>query len=117
MAALLSRLLILLAVLVAPLTMAGHAAAMASPPAPQATVVHHRAAEMAAEHCAGASDERPKDRPGQAFDCAIACAALPAMPARVAEISRMPAPLDPPAPACAPRGLHPEAATPPPRIS
>src|SRR5688572_13231773 len=95
MRAFVSRLLVLLAVLVAPLNMVSHAQAMTpavATDAQNAATGHHGSAPdassseaaMAPDHCAGGSDERPGDRTALAFDCAIACAALPAMPAPIA---------------------------------
>lgn len=103
------RLFALLALLLSPLTMIVHAPAMAA--VPDAVAAHTQAAM--AGHCA----PQPEKAPARSPDCALACAALPALGAMLVHPAPVPVRLDPPAPSAEHRGLHPEAATPPPRAS
>jgi hypothetical protein len=103
------RLILFLALMLAPLGRIGMAEASPAP------------ATAASEHCAGTpahGEERPADE-GMAIDCMTACAALAAIPAPCATPS-------PPAPAHATPapllqvplgGLLPDAELPPPRLS
>ena len=107
------RILVLVAVLLAPLAMIVPAAqALPHHMAPAA----HSAPYEAMAH-PGHGEDGTKPEPA-ARDCAMSCAAIPAFPASGAE------PLVPPRAAAEPAfamsalsGLHPEAATPPPRFS
>ncbi|QAY77561.1 hypothetical protein [Sphingosinicella sp. BN140058] len=103
------RLFALVVLLLSPLTMMVHAPAMAAVPEAVAGETH---AAMDG-HCA----PRPKKAPARSPDCALACAALPALGAMLVHPAPLPVRLDPPAPSAEPHGLHPEAATPPPRAS
>ena len=107
------QLLLAFAMLLAPLTMVGGGAAMAMP--------HGAAPEMAMDHCAGmdapSKDQPSKDQPAADVDCLMTCAAVPPLVARLEAQLIAPAPLPPFVPAAAPRGLDPEAETPPPRFS
>lgn len=101
----LTRWLILVALLFAPLAMIGGSPAAA----------HARPA--AAGHCAedGAPAEAPPAAPA---DCMIACAGcLPTQGGALAALPRLEAAARPAPLAYCLRGLHPEAATPPPRFS
>lgn len=105
MSANLFRWLILLALLVAPLGMIGGAAAAA------------HVQTMAAGHCAE-TDKSAQAPPAAPADCMIACAGC--LPAQTGTLSARPGMRAAVRPAPAPyqlRGLHPEAATPPPRFS
>jgi hypothetical protein len=107
------RILTLLALLLAPLTMIGGHAAMA---APAPATAHQMDMATAPDHCAG-MNPGSKARPGSGIDCTIACAALPAIGAPFPVPLLFPA-LAEPAPRIAARvGIVPEAATPPPRFS
>lgn len=101
----LTRWLILLALLFAPLAMIGGSPAAA----------HVRSA--AAGHCT--EGEKPADSPPAApADCMIACAGcLPTQSEAPAALPRLEAERRPAAAAFRLCGLHPEAATPPPRFS
>jgi hypothetical protein len=90
-----------LALLLAPLSMIGAAPAMAR-------------SVPAAGHCADM--ERPSKTPPSApIDCMIACAGLPAQGCTIAVRPAVPAIAEPQPLASRLHGLHPEAATPPPR--
>ncbi|HEX8626192.1 MAG TPA: hypothetical protein VF782_14095 [Allosphingosinicella sp.] len=99
------RWLTLLALLLAPLAMIGGSPAAA----------HARPA--AAGHCA--ETEKPAEAPPSApADCMIACAGcLPTQSGTLAVLPGLEAAARPAAIAFRIRGLHPEAATPPPRTS
>lgn len=107
------RVLTLLAVLLAPLTMmSSHAAAA---PMPMAHAMG--GADAMAGHCPSAGDEQDKQKPAASIDCTIMCSAMPAggnvFPARIA----MPA-LDLVQPVeIGGHGLNPAADPPPPRLS
>lgn len=109
------RLLLLAAMLLAPLGRIGIAQAMAAP----------SASGMAMAHCAGmpapaAGHHRQAPARGEkmAVDCMTACAALAALPApAIAPPLPVRAAAPPPLPVAAPRGLHPDAELPPPRLS
>jgi hypothetical protein len=102
------QLLLAFAMLLAPLTMVGGGAAMAMP--------HGPTPEMAMDHCAG-MDAPSKDQPTADIDCMMTCAAVPPLVPRLEAQLIAPATLPHFAPAAAPRGLDPEAETPPPRFS
>lgn len=111
----LTLLALLLALLLAPLTMIGGHVAMAAPaPAPAAT--HHMDMAMAPDHCAGMNPES-KARPGAGIDCTIACAALPAIGDTFPIPLAFPAVAEPAQRSADRNGIVPEAATPPPRFS
>ena len=103
------RLLLLLALMLAPFGRIGMAEARAA------------SATVASEHCAGMpahGEERPTDE-DMAVDCMVACAALAAIPAPFAAPSP-PAPANAapvPLPQVALGGLLPDAELPPPRLS
>jgi len=107
MPALILRLMTLLALALMPF---GMGAASAAP-------VHHAPAAATAQHCDEHGGQPAKASPDQALDCAMACSMLVAAEARVEE----PAPLIrlPAAGLLIERsaGLHPETATPPPKLS
>jgi hypothetical protein len=98
------RWLILLALLVAPLAMIGEGSARA----------HVR--DVEAGHCADPVSDH--EAPSAPVDCMVACAGC--LPTQCGSVDALPA-LDSkaglPLLACALSGLHPEAATPPPRTS
>jgi Na+-transporting methylmalonyl-CoA/oxaloacetate decarboxylase gamma subunit len=121
------RFLALLAVLLSPLSMIAPSHAMAPARAPASAAPagmdhgaagsHHVAASAdaaASRHCAPAESGEPQI-PGRSPDCAIACAALPAGDAGLKIRAPLVAILAPLPSASEPRGLEPEAATPPPR--
>jgi hypothetical protein len=107
MALMLSRLMLLVAVLLMPLGMS---------PAAAAPVHHDMAAGMPMGHC---PDQAPGDDKKSGFaECTMACAAaLPAVEAPPAELAIVPAELPRLALTDRLHGLHPETATPPPRAS
>lgn len=108
MPALILRLLTLAALLLMPL---GMQAASANP-------VHHApAAATTAGHCDEQGGQPAGRSPDQAVDCTMACSMLPAVEARAqdpAPIRGLPSqrPLAEPG-----AGLHPDTATPPPKLS
>src|SRR3954454_23872997 len=106
-ARILSRLMLLVAVLLMPLGMS---------PAGAAPVHHEMAAGMPMGHC---PDQAPShDRKSGFAECTMACAAaLPAFEARPADLPIVPAELPRLTLTDRLHGLHPETATPPPRAS
>lgn len=102
------RLLLVFAMLLAPLTMVGGGGAMA--------MNHDTGASMAMDHCAGMDQPSP-DRPDVNIDCMMTCAAVPPLVPSVEAQAMAPAPIPHSAPATARHGLDPEAETPPPRVS
>jgi putative hemolysin len=114
------RILTMLALLFAPLSMVGGHAAMAMPAA-AASASHHEQAGDQSAHCTEMGGETEHDdgsSPGDCVtDCAVACSAIPALGSPMADqpmaramaqplplVGRMPS-------------LHPESADPPPRIA
>lgn len=107
MRALILRLLTLISLVLMPF---GMSAASAGP-------AHHAPAAATAQHCDEQGGQPAKASPDQALDCAMACSMLVAAEARVEE----------PAPALRlpaawlfierAAGLHPDTATPPPKLS
>ena len=114
------RILTMLALLLAPLTMIGGHAAMAMPAAATSASHHDQAADPSA-HCAEMSGETQDDdgtSPGGCLtDCAVACSAIPALCSAMADRPMAPAMAQPLALAGRVRGLHPESVDPPPRIA
>ena len=116
------RILTMLALLFAPLSMVGGHAAMAMPTVAAASSdSHHEQMAGQSAHCAEMAGETQGgggSAPGDCLtDCAVACSAIPALGNVMAD--------QPLAPAMAQlrplvgrvRGLHPESADPPPRIA
>jgi hypothetical protein len=82
----------------------------------------HSAAAASSSHCdemSGKPDSHhpPGQQPDRMADCAIACSALPSLAAIVPPPELAPALRQPLALSASVHGLHPEAATPPPRAS
>ena len=107
MGSILFRLFLLFAVCLMPLGMSPAGAAMPA---------HHDMTGMLMGHC---PDQAPShDKKAGFAECTMACAAaLPAVEARVADVSIVPAELPRLWPTDSLHGLHPETATPPPRGS
>jgi hypothetical protein len=87
-----------------------------------ATVIGHAAPAASSAHCAEMSGHRHNHRPARPqpdcmADCAIACSALPSIAGIVPLPGLAPALRQPPALSSSVHGLHPEAATPPPRAA
>lgn len=106
------RFLAILAVLLMPFGMLGGV--------PATAMARHTSMTMSAGHCAGMPDMPAKDRKAPSApccDCMVACAAIPSENSCIEHAA--PAPMAAQAVILAPaiRGLHPEAATPPPRIA
>jgi hypothetical protein len=99
------RFLIMLAVLLLPFGMIGAGPAMA----------HHAPAMMTADHCADMPRQK-KEAPGRSAQCMIACAALACAEITIEHDSLAPVAAEPARLVPAMHGLHPEAATPPPRF-
>lgn len=114
------RILTMLALLFAPLSMIGGYAAMAMPAA-AAAASHNEQADDQSAHCAemaGQSEEDDGTSPGDCLtDCAVACSAIPALGSAMADQPMAPAMAQPLALVGRIRGLHPESADPPPRIA
>ena len=104
------RMLTMLAVLLMPIGMLGGEAAAMGHSAPIA------AAAMA-DHCAAMHHKQKKDEPAKGADCVVACAAIPASDAPYQHETLAPMHVEAPRLIAVVAGLHPEAATPPPRIS
>jgi hypothetical protein len=111
-AANLLRLLAALALVLMPLGMISpaHAAGMG-----------HASAAASSVHCDEMSGHRdthqPDQQPDCMADCVIACSALPSIAGIVPLPGLAPALRQPPALSAGVHGLHPEAATPPPRLA
>jgi uncharacterized membrane protein len=103
----LMRWTIMLAVLLAPLTMIAGIPAHAS--------AHHGAAAPSFDHCAGMA-KSSKEHPVRARDCTVACAAIIPMCSAIDGHLPAPAALRTLAFATSGHGLEPEADTPPPRL-
>ncbi len=98
--------LLFLALLLAPLRMVRG----------EATAMPHHGPAMAMEHCAPDADP-DEGQPLSKANCMMACAALPAVPALLAERLALTGGADRPLPVREIQGLAPEAATPPPRMA
>ncbi|HEX8444751.1 MAG TPA: hypothetical protein VF631_14000 [Allosphingosinicella sp.] len=114
------RILTMLALLLAPLSMVSEHAAMAMP-APTASAHHEQAAGQSA-HCAemaGQTQTEDQDsRSGDCLiDCAIACSAIPPLANIVADHTLPPALAQPLPLVSRIAGLHPESDDPPPRTA
>ena len=103
------RFLIMLAVVVMPFGMLGGASAEA--------MGHQGSMTMAAGHCAGMPVQEKKAETPPCCDCMIACAAIHSRDAWIEHVAPPPMAAQPAAMQPAIHGLHPEAATPPPRIA
>jgi putative hemolysin len=114
------RILTMLALLLAPLSMVGGHAAMALPVA-AASAVHHDQASDQSAHCAEMGGETQEDddtSPDDCLtDCAVACSAIPALGSAMADQPMAPAMARPLPLVGRVRGRHPESADPPPRIA
>jgi hypothetical protein len=110
------RMLMLLALLLAPAGMAGRHAAMAAPAAAAAMGSGH-CAETGMRHDAPAAPEQGQGLPSAAIDCLIACACVPPVGGALAE-AVAPAPLPHASGrSLMPAGRNPAADPPPPRYS
>jgi len=78
------KLLAILAMLFAPVSMMRGHAAMAMPAAAE-PMMDHMAAVDAADHCAG-MDKQSSDQSGSGIDCMIACSVLPTAESEIAPI-------------------------------
>lgn len=110
------RVLTILAVLLAPLSMMGGHAAMAMPSPAASSVMDHGQAGSPAGHCA----EMDQDKTGQtspSIDCMIACSAVPAAEFVFASHPAVHGVMQIAALASLLPGLHPESEPPPPRLS
>jgi hypothetical protein len=107
----LPRILLMLALLLMPLAMAGQGHAVAALP-------HHQMAASAQEDChQGKQEQQDERRTDGLAQCMMACAALPAMQAPDAGEAETPRLSLYAPPVAAMRGLAPEATTPPPRTA
>lgn len=115
------RMLTMLALLFAPLSMMSGHAAMAMPTGASAS--HHEQNTDQSAHCAemaGQSQEDDGDgsSPGDCLtDCAVACSAIPAPGSAMADQPMAPAMAQPLPLVGRISGVHPESADPPPRIA
>ncbi len=114
------RILTMLALLLAPLSMIGGHAAMAMPVAASAASHHEQASDQSA-HCADMGGETQDDdgtSPDDCLtDCAVACSAIPVLGSAMTDLAMAPAMAQPLPLVGRVRGLHPESADPPPRIA
>ena len=114
------RILTMLALLFAPLSMIGGHAAMAMP-AVAASASHHEQGGDQSAHCAekgGETEDDDGSSPGDCLtDCAVACSAIPTLGCVMADQPISPAMAQPRTLVGRVRGLHPESADPPPRIA
>jgi hypothetical protein len=108
------RFLAMLAVVLSPLAMLVATPAHAS--FHHMVKTEHAAAPMAAGHCPD-MDRQSKDRSAPSMDCAMACAAIPAVAGWVTAPPSAPSAADPIRLTIFGHGLEPEAATPPPRFA
>jgi hypothetical protein len=110
------RILIIVAVLFAPLSMAGEHAAMAVPAPQEQTMMGHGQAG-AAGHCADMGSDQPdrSDRSSASIDCMMVCSALPTLNVVVDNEASLLQGLQPATPVSALVGVHLEADPPPPR--
>ena len=108
------RLLMVVALIFAPLAMIGGHAAMAAPATSAAN--EHHASEVGGGHCSDMGEEEPGDSRGS-IDCMVACAGmLPSTPAVATAPLAMKSP-DRPLITVAQHGLSPAAEPRPPRLS
>ena len=113
------RILTMLALLLAPVSMMSGHAAMAMPAAAEEASHDEQAASPSA-HCAEMAGESQDDYsgPGDCLtDCAVACSAIPPLGSAMADRPMAPAIAQPLPLVGRGRGLHPESADPPPRIA
>ena len=116
------QLVLLLAVMLAPLSMMSAHAAMAMAAPTAAATADHDMAEAPGGHCAEAaraSGQAPDggDAPTKSADCAIACSCVPPAAGQVAEQADFTARPHPPGRFPLPAGLSPEAEPRPPQLS
>jgi putative hemolysin len=116
------RVLTMLALLFAPLSMIGEHAAMAMPAAAEASSSHHVVASDQSAHCAEMGGKSQNNDGGSPptdclVDCAVACSAIPALGSAMVDQLMMPAMAQPLPLVGRVRGLHPESADPPPRTA
>jgi hypothetical protein len=104
------RILTMFAVVLMPFGMLGGASAAMA-------MSHHGGAAMTMDHCAGMDKQQKKEAPGHTPDCMVTCAAIPSTGGDFEHQAMTPAAIEPLALAPPVHGLHPEAATPPPRFS
>jgi hypothetical protein len=107
------RILTLLAVLLMPFGMIG-------PASPVMAMSHHDGRAMTVDHCAGSAGmgkPRKEDPPGHTPGCMVTCAAIPSAGVDLQPHAMAPSAVAPHALAPRVRGLHPEAAIPPPRFA
>ena len=115
------RILTMLALLLAPLSMMGSHAAMAMTGAEAMASMHTEVVEPPS-HCADIVGQAQHDEQSSPLsdcksDCAVMCSAIPALGSLMAERPLMPAMIQPIALPSRVRGLHPESDDPPPRIA
>ena len=110
------RVLTILAVLLAPLSMMGGHAAMAMPGPSASSVMDHGQAGSPAGHCAD-MDEDQTGQKSPSIDCMIACSAVPAAEFVVASHPAVHSVMPVGRLASLHPGLHPESDPPPPRLS
>lgn len=115
------RILTIVAMLFAPLSMMGGYAAMAQPTAVTSGSHHEQAADMPA-HCAemngNAQDQDSNAPQGDCFsDCAVTCAAISALGSVIVDRENLPAMVPARAFADPLHGVSPESADPPPRTA
>lgn len=115
------RILTVLALLLAPLSMVGEHAAMAMP-ATAAPPSHHEQAADQSAHCSEmAGDTQDEDKGSSSgdcqTDCAVACSAIAPLGNAVADQLVVPAIARPLALVSRIAGLHPESDDPPPRTA
>jgi hypothetical protein len=103
------RLLTMLAILLMPLGMIG--------PQPAAAMAGHASATMSADHCAGMAHKSKTAPAAPCCDCMVGCSAIPSQAPCVRHEAPAPMAAEPAALTAKIHGLHPEAATPPPRSS
>ena len=114
------RILTMLALLLAPLSMMGGHAAMAMP-AGTSAAPHHMQTADASGHCAGMAGKPVKDQRSQdgscVSDCTVACSAIPVFGSLMPDQVMAPAMRRVPALLHRSSGLRPESDDPPPRFS
>jgi hypothetical protein len=115
------RLLTIVALLLAPLTMVSEHAAMAMPaPVAADAETHHMGSAGQSEHCAGMAERSDDDTAPQSdcmTDCAIACSAIPPLRSEMAAHDPIVALVEPLPLVAGIDGLHPESDPPPPRAA
>lgn len=110
------RLLMLVALLIAPLGMLGGTSVAASPVAEQGASGGH-CEEMAASHEKAPDRQAPSKSADCLLDCMVLCSGMPSMPVQLAEpMPRAALPMAVP-PSAAMSGLTPQAEPRPPRVS